>query len=223
MTEVLRCRRVDRLRLGVLALQGAFVEHREAFERALQAAGLAGEVVDVRRPEELVGLDGLAMPGGESTTISRLLVASGLDAAIRRRTDAEGFPVLATCAGLILAAKEGDRQVEGTDTKLLGLLDVAVDRNAFGRQRESFEAPLAVKGFDAPFPAVFIRAPAVTRTWGAAEPIASHDGRVVAVRQGNVIGLAFHPELSEDDRFHAMFLDVVRGWKLSRGGASPRP
>lgn len=215
MTGSLRCPRVERLRLGVLALQGAFVEHREAFERVLRAAGVEGDVVDVRRPEELASVDGLAMPGGESTTISRLLMASGLHDAVKRRVESEGFPVLATCAGLILAAKEGDRQVEGTDTRLLGLLDVAVDRNAFGRQRESFEAPLHVKGFDRPFPAVFIRAPAVTRTWGAAEPLAELDGRVVAVRQGNVLGLAFHPELTEDDRFHAAFLDVVRRWRLS--------
>ena len=204
---------MDPLRLGVLALQGAFVEHREAFERALAAAGVPGDVVDVRRPEELAAVDGLAMPGGESTTISRLLLASGLHEALKQRVEGEGFPVLATCAGLILAAKEGDRQVAGTDTKLLGLLDIAVDRNAFGRQRESFEAPLDVKGFDRPFPAVFIRAPAVTRTWGAAEPLAVHEGRVVAVREGSVLGLAFHPELTEDDRFHSMFLDMVRSWR----------
>lgn len=218
-----RCARV-RLRLGVLALQGAFVEHREAFERALAAAGTAGDVVDVRRPDELANVDGLAMPGGESTTISRLLVASGLYDAVKRRATEQGFPVLATCAGLILAATEGDRQVAGTDTRLLGLLDVAVDRNAFGRQRESFEASLDVdwkalpldRKDAGPFPAVFIRAPAVTRTWGAAKPLASHDGRVVAVRQGNVLGLAFHPELTEDDRFHAAFVDVVRRWKAGR-------
>lgn len=208
---------MDRIRLGVLALQGAFVEHREAFARALAAAGLEGDILDVRRPEELARVDGLAMPGGESTTISRLLLASGLHDALKARAERERFPVLATCAGLILAAKEGDRQVQGTDTRLLGLLDAAVDRNAFGRQRESFEADLGVKGFDRPFPAVFIRAPAVTRTWGAVEPLAAHDGRVVAVRQGNVLGLAFHPELTEDDRFHATFLDVVRRWKAARG------
>lgn len=204
---------MERLRLGVLALQGAFVEHREAFERAMAAVDVAGEVVDVRRPEELTDLDGIAIPGGESTTISRLLLASGLHEAIKRRVEAEGFPVLATCAGLILAAKEGDDQVAGTDTRLLGFLDVAVDRNAFGRQRESFEVPLRVKGFDRPFPAVFIRAPAVTRAWGTVEPLAEVDGRVVAVRQGNVLGLAFHPELTDDDRFHAEFVSLVRAWK----------
>lgn len=204
------------LTLGVLALQGAFVEHREAFERALAAEGLEGRVLDVRRPEELARCDGLAMPGGESTTISRLLLASGLHEALRRRAAEEGFPVLATCAGLILACKEGDGQVADTDTRLLGLVDAAVDRNAFGRQRESFEADLHVKGLDGTFPAVFIRAPAVTRTWGGCEPLAEFDGRVVALRQGNVLGLAFHPELTGDDRLHRAFVGTVARWKATR-------
>ncbi|HLE97613.1 MAG TPA: pyridoxal 5'-phosphate synthase glutaminase subunit PdxT [Candidatus Thermoplasmatota archaeon] len=206
----------ERLRLGVLALQGAFAEHRVALERALEVEGLPGEVVGVRRPDELAAVDGLAMPGGESTTISRLLLESGLHDAVRRRAAEERFPLLATCAGMILVAKEGDRQVADTDTRLLGLVDMAVDRNAFGRQRESFEADLDVKGLDAPFRGVFIRAPAVTRTWGAAEALATLGERTVAVREGNVLALAFHPELTDDVRLHREFVRNVAKWKHGR-------
>jgi 5'-phosphate synthase pdxT subunit len=138
------------------------------------------------------------MPGGESTTISRLLHEEGIAPEIRAHV-ADGKPLLATCAGLIVAATDAnDHRVEE-----LAVLDVTIDRNAFGRQKDSFEAPLSIEGFDDPFPAVFIRAPQIA-TVGDAEVLARWDGRPVAVRQGPVVGTAFHPELTDDHRIHRL-------------------
>lgn len=212
------------LKIGVLGLQGAFTEHADAVRTAFQRLGVEGEVGTVRRREELAALDGLVMPGGESTTISKLLRKFDLHDLLVERATREDFPVLGTCAGMILLAKEGDGQVEKTETRLLGLMDMSVNRNAFGRQRESFEASVQVKGFDAPVPGVFIRAPAVIRTWGACEPLGTLHvaegipgiGRdpVIAARQGNRLAIAFHPELTGDTRVHERFVEIVRGWKL---------
>ena len=198
------------MRIGVLGLQGAFTEHLDAVRGAFANLGLEGTVATVRRREELEALDGLIMPGGESTTISKLLRAFDLHELLVRRATEEDFPILGTCAGMILLSREGDDQVERTDTRLLGLMDMAVDRNAFGRQRESFEAELDIKGYDAPVPGVFIRAPAITRTWGACEALGSLGGHIVAARQGNRYAIAFHPELTGDTRVHETFLRIVR-------------
>lgn len=201
------------LRIGVLGLQGAFSEHVDAVEGAFAKLGIEGSVGTVRRRAELEALDGLIMPGGESTTISKLLRAFDLQDLLARRATEEDFPILGTCAGMILLAKEGDGQVEKTDTRLLRLMDMAVDRNAFGRQRESFEAAVDIKGFDAPVPGVFIRAPAITRTWGACEPLGNLGDAIIAARQGNRFAIAFHPELTPDTRVHERFLDIVRAWR----------
>ena len=201
------------MRIGVLGLQGAFSEHADAVRRALAKRGIDGEVGTVRRREELERADGLLMPGGESTTISKLLRTFDLHDLLVRRAAEEDFPVLGTCAGMILLSKEGDGQVEKTETRLLGLMDMSVNRNAFGRQRESFEADLDIKGFDAPVPGVFIRAPAVTRTWGACEALGTLGGFIIAARQRNRLAFAFHPELTADTRVHERFVDVVARWR----------
>lgn len=201
------------MRIGVLGLQGAFTEHVDAIRGAFRKAGIAGEVGTVRRRDELAEIDGLIMPGGESTTISKLLRAFDLHETLVRRAAEEDFPILGTCAGMILLSKQGDEQVAKTDTRLLGLMDMSVDRNAFGRQRESFEAQLDIKGFDAPVPGVFIRAPAITRTWGACEPLGSLGEHIIAARQGNRLAIAFHPELTGDTRVHERFVDLVARWK----------
>jgi 5'-phosphate synthase pdxT subunit len=219
------------LRVGVVAVQGAFPEHRFAIERALASENLAGEAVLIRKGAELEGCDAAVLPGGESTTIAKLLGVSGLRDALVRRAEAEDFPTLGTCAGLILLAKEGDEQVEHTRTQLLGLMDMAVNRNAFGRQRESFEAPVEIEGVGK-VDAVFIRSPAVVRTWGSARTIGSIDATLahppdpktgwvppnvgpvgVAVEQGNRVAFCFHPELTDDPRCHAYFLRRVAAWK----------
>lgn len=201
------------MRIGVLGLQGAFTEHLDAVRASFERLGLQGSVATVRRPEELAAIDGLVMPGGESTTISKLLRTFDLHDLLVRRAREEDFPILGTCAGMILLSSEGDAQVEKTGTRLLGLMEMSVDRNAFGRQRESFEASLDIKGFPEPVPGVFIRAPAITRTWGACEPLGNLGDHIIAARQGNRLAIAFHPELTGDTRVHERFLGMVRDWR----------
>ncbi|HEY4028098.1 MAG TPA: pyridoxal 5'-phosphate synthase glutaminase subunit PdxT [Candidatus Dormibacteraeota bacterium] len=188
--------------IGVLALQGAFREH----VRALEACGARTRLVRLAR--DLDGLDGLVIPGGESTTMTMLMERMGL---LKALTDAVrgGLPTLGTCAGMIVLS---DRITDGrSDQVALGVLDIRVRRNGYGRQVDSFEADLEVRGLEGgPFPGVFIRAPIVEEV-GAAEVMAEHDGRPVAVRQGRVMALAFHPELSGDLRLHREFLRLVEG------------
>ena len=199
------------MRIGVLALQGAFREHAGALR------DLGADPVEVRRPEDLDGLDGLIIPGGESTTIRMLMRELGLEEALRDRI-AAGFPVLGTCAGLIVLA---DR-VDGVPVDGLDALGADVRRNAFGRQVDSFEEELVVPPLGAdPVRGVFIRAPVVDSVDENVDVLARlHDGRIVGVRQGAVVGLAFHPELTEDRRLHRYFLDLVRARELvpSSGG-----
>jgi 5'-phosphate synthase pdxT subunit len=192
------------MKVGVLALQGAFREHREV----LDALGV--DTVEVRVPEQVDALDALILPGGESTTMSRLLDTSGLRAPIGDRLR-EGLPVFGTCAGMILLASE---VVDGRpDQQSFAVIDVSVRRNAYGRQLASFEAPLAVAGVTSagsiaggPFPGVFIRAPRIEHADAAVEVLAEHDGHPVLARQGGVVVASFHPELSGDLRLHEWFL-----------------
>ena len=185
------------LTAGVVAVQGDVSEHADAITRAAAAHGHEVEVVEVRRSGLVPDCDVLAMPGGESTTISRLLRREGIAPEVVDHVDA-GKPLLATCAGLIVASRDArDDRVETLD-----VLDVSVDRNAFGRQRDSFETALPVTGLDSPFPAVFIRAPAIAEVGDCVEVLAEYDGQPVAVRQGPVLGTSFHPELTADGRIH---------------------
>lgn len=183
------------IEVGVVGVQGDVPEHSAAMRGAF-----ADDVTvrSIRRTGIVPDCDVIVIPGGESTTISRLLVETGIDDEILEHTEA-GKSVLATCAGLILCG-----QIEDDDrVTSLGLLDVAVERNAYGRQRESFEAPVDVGGLDTPFPGVFIRAPRITEV-GDSEVIARMNGEPVAVRNGPVVGASFHPELTEDARFHRL-------------------
>jgi 5'-phosphate synthase pdxT subunit len=187
------------LRAGVIAVQGDVSEHAAAIERAASAHDREAEVVEIRDAGLVPDCDVLLMPGGESTTISRLLATEGIDEEIRAHVAADK-PVLATCAGLIVASRDAkDERVQTLD-----LLDVTVDRNAFGRQKESFEAPLDVEGLDDPFPAVFIRAPLIDEVGPDVEVLARWDGDPVAVRDGPVMGTSFHPELTDDVRIHRL-------------------
>ncbi len=178
-----------RLRIGVLAVQGNVREHANVLRR------LGADVVEVRKPEQLDGLDGLVIPGGESTAITRLIRLYGLEEALRR-FDA---PVLGTCAGLILLGREN-----------LGLIDVSVRRNAFGRQVASFEADLDLAGDDEPVRGIFIRAPWIEEVGPGVEVLAEHDGHPVLAREGRILVAAFHPELTGDTRVHELFLEAVR-------------
>jgi 5'-phosphate synthase pdxT subunit len=187
--------------VGVLALQGAFGLH------AVALADLGARIQEVRTPVDLGRVSGLVMPGGESTTMSMLLESSGLFDAIAARLG-EGMPVFGTCAGMILLATD---VLDGRpDQRSFGAIDLAVRRNAYGRQVDSFETSLAVAGLsDVPFPAVFIRAPLVEVAGPGVEVLARHEGRPVLARQGPVTVASFHPELSGDNRLHARFLQEV--------------
>ncbi|WP_424017544.1 pyridoxal 5'-phosphate synthase glutaminase subunit PdxT [Halorientalis pallida] len=188
---------------GVVAVQGDVSEHAAAIERAAASHGRDAEVREIRESGIVPECDLLLLPGGESTTISRLLHREGIAPEIRAHVEA-GKPVLATCAGLIvLSTDANDDRVE-----TLGLVDATVERNAFGRQKDSFEAPLDVAGLDEPFHAVFIRAPLIESV-GDAAVLAEWDGRPVAIQDGPVVGTSFHPELTDDARIHdlAFFAD----------------
>ncbi len=187
--------------VGVLALQGDFREHREMLER------MGHEVREVRKPGQLDGLDALIIPGGESTTIARLILSNGFQQPLRDFCDS-GRPVWGTCAGAILLA----RNVDQLDRPGIEMMDISVRRNAFGRQVDSFEAALDVKGIEGkPFHAVFIRAPQIDEVRAPAEAIATlPDGRVVAAREGNLLATSFHPELTGDTRLHELFLTIGR-------------
>jgi pyridoxal 5'-phosphate synthase pdxT subunit len=177
------------MKIGVLAVQGNFREHAAMLRR------LGADPVEVRKPEELQGLDGLVIPGGESTTFTRLMRLYGLDEALREFTG----PVLGTCAGMIVL-----------DRLHLGAVDIEVDRNAYGRQVASFEADLALAGDDEPLRGVFIRAPRVREVGPEVEVLAELDGEPVLLREGRFIVASFHPELTDDTRVHERFLDLIR-------------
>ena len=186
--------------VGVLALQGDVVEHVMALQRA------GADVVEVRTPADLAQVDALVVPGGESTTVIRLAERFGLSGPIKARVR-EGMPFWGTCMGMIVAAHD----VADLPQQTLDLLDVTVRRNAFGRQVDSTEIDLTIPVLGgAPFPAVFIRAPWIERTGPGVDTLAERDGHGVMVRQKNVLGTSFHPELTGDDRIHAYFLQMVR-------------
>jgi 5'-phosphate synthase pdxT subunit len=185
------------LTAGVVAVQGDVSEHTEAIRRAATSHGHDVEVHEIRTSGTIPECDLLLLPGGESTTISRHLQTEDIAEEILDHTAADK-PVLATCAGLIISSRDpkDDRVAQ------LDILNVTVDRNAFGRQADSFEAPLEVTGLDAPFPAVFIRAPVIDQIGSSVEILATWDGRPVAVRDGPIVATSFHPELTDDPRIH---------------------
>lgn len=196
------------MRIGVLALQGGFVEHKDMLER------LGVSVAAIKSPREMHDIDGLVIPGGESTTISLLAQRTGLLDPIATLAKSD-FPMLGTCAGMIMLA---DEVIDGRpDRPSFGGIDVAVQRNAFGRQKDSFEAPVSFADLATPFPAVFIRAPEVVRVGPDVTVISdlamakSSRERIVGVRQGRRLAVAFHPELTTDTRVHEYFLSIVKG------------
>ncbi|HEY0756437.1 MAG TPA: pyridoxal 5'-phosphate synthase glutaminase subunit PdxT [Ktedonobacteraceae bacterium] len=201
-----------RLRIGVLGLQGDFAAHLTALNTAAKRLDLDVEGVIVKLPHHLSDLDGIILPGGESTTIGKLMVLYGLQEPLRQMIS-QGVPVWGTCAGLILLARETDNALAGQP--LLASMDIRVCRNAFGSQRESFETDLTVPELgEAPFHAFFIRGPSVEEVGPAVKVLATlGDGTIVAVRQGSLLGTAFHPEVTGDVRFHDYFLRLVQSAK----------
>lgn len=188
------------MKIGVLALQGGFREHKRMLERCGAQAAL------IRKPEDLDELNGLVLPGGESTTIGKMLIDWGLMPRIKEKY-AAGMAIYGTCAGMILLCQD----IIGSKQPRLGLFDASVRRNAFGRQRESFEADLKVPEFGPdPVHALFIRAPFIERVGPSVQVLAEVNGKIVIARQGKILVTAFHPELTEDNRIHSYFLTMVR-------------
>lgn len=201
-----------KLRIGVLGLQGDFEAHLKALQQAAEALDLDVEGVVVKLPQHLSELDGIILPGGESTTIGKLMELYGLKEPLQQMIS-QGVPIWGTCAGLILLARETDNALAGQP--LLASLDIRVCRNAFGSQRESFETNLSVPELgEAPFHAFFIRGPSIAEVGPEVKVLATlDDGTIVAVRQGSLLGTAFHPEVAGDVRFHDYFLRLVQSAK----------
>jgi 5'-phosphate synthase pdxT subunit len=200
---------MKRLKIGVLALQGAVSEHVEALEKVMKKLGLEGEVVLVRKKEDLNDISGLVVPGGESTTINRLMFKIGIRERIIKLAKG-GLPSLGTCAGAILLAKKGDEQVKRTGTILLGLMEMKVLRNAYGRQVNSFEVDVKIPELGSKsFRTVFIRAPVIEKVWGETKVWAKHENKIIGAKKDNVLALTFHPELTNDLRIHEYFIKTI--------------
>jgi len=200
------------LSIGVLAVQGDVAENIMATKMALEELGLEGIVSEIKYPEQISDLDGLIIPGGESTVIGQLSLVNGSLKQIKEKI-ASGMPVLGICAGMILLSKKAkDRVVGEMDQPLLDLLDVKVERNTFGRQRDSFESEISMDKIGIPtFHGVFIRAPSITETGKNVEVISKFNEKIVAVKQGKILGTSFHPELTSDLSLHKYFVNLVNG------------
>jgi len=202
------------LTVGVLSIQGDVQENIISTKAALDELGFDGTVTDVKTPDEISQLDGLIIPGGESTTIGQLSLVNGSLKVLKEKIDG-GMPVLGICAGMIMLSKTANDKVVGkTDQPLLDILDIKLERNSFGRQRESFETDISLDSINIPkFNGVFIRAPSVSEVGSDVEVISKFNDKIVAVKKGNVIGTSFHPELTEDNSLHKYFVNLVNSFK----------
>lgn len=195
-------------RIGILSLQGDVSEHIVAMENAIKVANINAMVICVNSKKDLP-VDALVIPGGESTTIGKLLIKTGLYSEIKKLAKNK-VPIMGTCTGLILLAKKGDAEVKKTRQPLLKLMNTRVNRNAFGRQRESFETDLEIPVIGKePFHGVFIRAPSIEEVWGEAKILARLDKNIAMAQQDNILAMAFHPELTSDTRIHEYFLNLI--------------
>jgi pyridoxal 5'-phosphate synthase pdxT subunit len=205
---------MNELLIGVLGLQGDIEENTKATVDTINEMKINGKVFPVRYPEEILKVDGLIIPGGESTVMGLLIaVNKGLLDAIRRMLQ-EGRPVMGTCAGMIVLAKKAyDKVIGNKNQLLLGALDIEIERNSFGRQYESFESELDISGIGNNYKGVFIRAPTVISIGPQVQILSKFDAKIIAVKQNNIIGTSFHPELSDDYRLHRFFIDLITNWK----------
>ena len=204
---------VKKISIGVIGIQGAVSEHIVSMEKTLQEANTPGEVFVIKNKDQMKQVNALILPGGESTTISRELYKTGLNDVIYDRIKNDGLPVMGTCAGCVLLASELTDNTK--DVKLLSAMNMAVKRNAFGRQRESFEKAINIEGFSEPYDAVFIRAPVIEKTWGNCEILAKIENKIVMAKQDDLLALSFHPELTDDLRIHKYFLDTILSFHYS--------
>lgn len=200
---------VRRVSIGVVGIQGAVSEHESIMRRVLKTADIPGEIFVIKNSDDIKKIDALILPGGESTTISKILCKTGLHDTISKRIENDSLPVMGTCAGCVLLASELiDKKKE--DVKLFHAINMQVERNAFGRQRESFEENINIDRFTEPYNAVFIRAPIIKKTWGNAKVLSKIDKKIIVMaREDNILALSFHPELTNDLRVHRYFLDMI--------------
>ena len=198
---------VKNLSIGILGIQGAISEHIASMTNTLKEENIDGKVFFVKSKKELETIDALILPGGESTTISKNLFKSDLYDSLIKRIKENNLPIMGTCAGCALLAKE---IIDDTkDVKLLNAMDMQVERNAFGRQRESFEKNIKINGFSSQYNAVFIRAPLIKKVWGKCKTLSEMDKKIVMAREDSFLALSFHPELTDDLRVHKYFLDMI--------------
>ena len=198
---------VKEVSIGVIDIQGAVTEHIHSIKQALKEKNVLGEVFKVREKEDIAKVNGLIIPGGESTTISRLLLKKGIYSEIVKRLKQKDIAIMGTCAGCVLLSKKIiDNKKE---IKTLNAMDIKVKRNAFGSQRESFEKEIQIKGFSKPYNAVFIRAPIIQETYNNCEILAEIENKIIMARQDNLLAVSFHPELTDDLRIHKYFLDMI--------------
>ena len=202
------------LTVGVLSIQGDVQENLVSTKAAIDELGIDGKVIAVRTPDEISQLDGLIIPGGESTTIGQLSLVNGSLKILKEKIQS-GMPVLGICAGMIMLSNTAnDRVVGKTDQPLLDIFDIKLERNSFGRQKQSFESDISLDSIDIPkFNGVFIRAPSVSDVGSDVEILSKFNDRIVAIKKGNVIGISFHPELTEDTSVHKYFINLVNNLK----------
>jgi 5'-phosphate synthase pdxT subunit len=198
---------VNKLTIGVIGIQGAISEHLKTMKHALKVTNISGKVFVIKDKNDLKKIDAMILPGGESTTISRVLYRSDLYDIILNRIHDDNLPIMGTCAGCVILASEVSNDEK--EVNLLSVMDMKVQRNAFGRQKESFEYNIEIKGFSKPYTAVFIRAPAIEKVWNNCEILASFNKKIVMAKQNSFLALSFHPELTNDFRIHRLFLDMV--------------
>ena len=202
---------MSELDIGILALQGDVAENLMSTMEAMSELGIDGSVSQVKTPDQISALDGLIIPGGESTMMGQLSITNGAMNSLKEKIES-GMPVFGICAGMILLAKNSkDRVLGATEQPLLDALDVEIERNSFGRQKDSFEAEISLEPIDIPsFQGVFIRAPAVLRTGSGVETLGKFNEKIIAVKQGNILATSFHPELTRDVSLHKQFVKMVK-------------
>ena len=198
---------VKKITIGVIGIQGAISEHVAAMKKALKDSNVSGQVSIVKKKEDIKKSDAIILPGGESSTISKVLTETGLHEELFNRIKNDNIPVLGTCAGCVILSSELSNPSE--DVKTLTVMNMRIKRNAFGRQRQSFEQDIEIKGFSKLYPAVFIRAPIIEKVWGNCKILAEIEKKIVMARQDNLLALSFHPELVNDFRIHKYFLNII--------------
>jgi 5'-phosphate synthase pdxT subunit len=199
---------VKSLSIGVIGIQGAVSEHIISMNETLKKKDIVGKVIVIKDKKELNTLDGLLLPGGESTTIAKMLDKTGFYDELLKAINDENLPIMGTCAGCVLLASNISNNNE--NVKILSAMNMKVKRNAFGRQKESFETNLKIKGFSEPYNAVFIRAPIIEKVWGGCKILSKINNKIVMARQKNQLAISFHPELTNDLRIHEYFLDMIK-------------